>query len=67
MSGSKKDSQTKSETSPEKEVEVLYQKLGGRWFAFSVVNDEVYVGQVEEGEDFHTPGADIEQPPEQGA
>ncbi|MBL7715611.1 MAG: hypothetical protein JNL01_09100 [Bdellovibrionales bacterium] len=27
-------------------VEVLYQKLGDRWFAFSVVNDEVFVGSL---------------------
>ena len=27
-------------------VEVLYQKLGDRWFAFSLVGDEVYFGSV---------------------
>jgi hypothetical protein len=27
-------------------VEVLYQKLGDRWFAFSVVDEEVFVGSV---------------------
>ncbi len=27
-------------------VEVLYQKMGDRWFAFSVVDDEVFVGSV---------------------
>ena len=27
-------------------VEVLYQKMGNRWFAFSLVGDEVYVGSI---------------------
>ena len=27
-------------------VEVLYQKLGDRWFAFSLVDDEVFVGTL---------------------
>jgi hypothetical protein len=28
------------------EVEVLYQKMGDRWYAFSLVDDEVYIGPV---------------------
>lgn len=28
------------------EAQVLYQKLGNRWYAFSLVNDEVFVGAV---------------------
>ncbi len=31
-------------------VEVLYQKLGDRWFAFSLINDEVFVGSITQGE-----------------
>ncbi len=27
-------------------VEVLYQKMGDRWFAFSLVGDEVFVGSI---------------------
>ncbi len=27
-------------------VEVLYQKMGERWFAFSVIEDEVFVGSI---------------------
>jgi hypothetical protein len=27
-------------------VEVLYQKMGDRWFAFSLINDEVFVGSI---------------------
>ncbi|MBC7692207.1 MAG: hypothetical protein H7222_10590 [Methylotenera sp.] len=27
-------------------VEVLYQKMGDRWFAFSMINDEVFVGSI---------------------
>lgn len=32
------------------EVEVLYQKLGDRWFAFSLINDEVFVGSITQEE-----------------
>lgn len=31
-------------------VEVLYQKMGDRWFAFSLVGDEVYVGSITQAE-----------------
>lgn len=27
-------------------VEVLYQKMGDRWFAFSLVDGEVFVGSI---------------------
>ncbi len=27
-------------------VEVLYQKMGDRWFAFSLIDDEVFVGSL---------------------
>lgn len=27
-------------------VEVLYQKMGDRWFAFSLINNEVFVGSI---------------------
>ena len=27
-------------------VEVLYQKMGDRWFAFSLIDDEVFVGSI---------------------
>jgi hypothetical protein len=33
-----------------KEVDVLYQKMGDRWFAFSLINDEVFVGSIEQSE-----------------
>ncbi len=33
-------------TKTEQEVEVLYQKLGDQWFAFSIVNDEVFMSPV---------------------
>jgi hypothetical protein len=35
---------------PEQLVEVLYQKLGGRWFAFSLINDEVFFGSIREAD-----------------
>ena len=31
-------------------VEVLYQKMGDRWFAFSLIGDEVFVGSVSQSE-----------------
>lgn len=31
-------------------VEVLYQKMGDRWFAFSLVNEEVFVGSISQEE-----------------
>lgn len=39
-------------TSPQKErnVEVLYQKMGNRWFAFSIVGGEVFVGSITQEE-----------------
>lgn len=27
-------------------VEVLYQKMGNRWFAFSLIDEEVFVGSI---------------------
>lgn len=38
-------------------VEVLYQRLGNKWFAFSLIDDEVFVGSVPE-EAIHAPAAD---------
>jgi hypothetical protein len=32
------------------DVEVLYQKMGNRWFAFSIVNDEVFMGSITQEE-----------------
>ena len=30
----------------DKEVDVLYQKLGERWYAFSLIDEEVFAGEV---------------------
>lgn len=32
------------------EVEVLYQKIANRWYAFSIVNNEVFLGSLTEQE-----------------
>ncbi len=32
----------------EQDVDVLYQKLGDRWFAFSIINDEVFMAPIPE-------------------
>lgn len=42
----KKNSKKTNNKVTEKEVEVLYQKLAGTWFAFSMIDDEVYVAPV---------------------
>jgi hypothetical protein len=31
-------------------VEVLYQKMGDRWYAFSLVGDEMFMGSVTQAE-----------------
>ena len=30
----------------EQSVDVLYQKMGDQWFAFSLVGDEIFVGSI---------------------
>ncbi len=30
----------------ETEADVLYQKLGDRWYAFSLIDDEVFFGSI---------------------
>ncbi len=45
MKDAKIDSKNNKET-----VEVLYQKMGNRWFAFSLVNNEVFVGSITQQE-----------------
>ncbi len=37
-------------TKPESTVEVLYQKMGDRWFAFSLIEDQVFVGSISQDE-----------------
>lgn len=37
---------SQNQISSEVEVDVLYQKLGDRWYAFSIVNDEVFMSPV---------------------
>ena len=40
----------------ERDVEVLYQKMGDRWFAFSLIDDEVFVGSISQREIDDTDG-----------
>jgi hypothetical protein len=39
------DTNTKTQGSDET-IEVLYQRMGDRWFAFSCVGDDVWVGSI---------------------
>ena len=34
----------------EETAEVLYQKLGSRWYAFSLIDDELFVGSISDEE-----------------
>lgn len=31
-------------------VEVLYQKMGNKWYAFSLIEEEIYVGSLSQDE-----------------
>ena len=53
MKTTKSESQEQAQTQSkgaDAEVEVLYQKMGDRWFAFSLVDDEVFVGSITQEE-----------------
>jgi hypothetical protein len=41
-------SKTNTKNNIETEVEVLYQKLGNTWYAFSMVGDDVYSCPISE-------------------
>ena len=43
-----------------KTVDVLYQKMGDRWYAFSLVDEEVFVGSVSQAEINHAAATDAE-------
>jgi hypothetical protein len=47
-SANQKDS--KNQTQQTDTVEVLYQKMGDRWFAFSLIDDEVFMGSIPQSE-----------------
>ena len=49
MTASKsKKTQTNNTTNNDQYVDVLYQKLGENWFAFSLIDDEVFMSPVTE-------------------
>ncbi len=43
---SKSTNSNKASKLTEQDVDVLYQKLGDRWFAFSIINDEVFMAPI---------------------
>lgn len=55
----KKNTQSKKNApeNSQQEIEILYQKMGSRWFAFSLINGEVFVGSIspEELKERHLP------------
>jgi hypothetical protein len=51
MSNSNQGNKTQSQNvAADGTVEVLYQKMGDRWFAFSLVGDDVFVGSLTDEE-----------------
>jgi len=52
MANNSQQNVTKNEfnKSNDQTVEVLYQKLGNRWFAFSLIDEEVFVGSISQDE-----------------
>ncbi len=42
----KKEKNSISLKTDRKTVQVLYQKLGSKWFAFSVINNELFFGSL---------------------
>jgi hypothetical protein len=46
----KNNSEQQNHQAEEQTVPVLYQKMGDRWFAFSVLEDEVFVGSISQDE-----------------
>lgn len=52
--GTKKANRTQSnQTAADQKAptaEVLYQRMGNRWFAFSLIGDDVYVGSIPQDE-----------------
>jgi hypothetical protein len=48
--GEHPENEPNSEENSKSTVEVLYQKMGDRWFAFSLIDDEVFVGSIAQGE-----------------
>jgi hypothetical protein len=45
-STSKKSNTTTNNSADDQFVDVLYQKLGENWFAFSLIDDEVFMSPV---------------------
>lgn len=45
-----KMNKSQGKTGKEREVEVLYQRLGNRWFAFSLIDNEMFVGSIPQDE-----------------
>lgn len=41
---------THTRSEPEQVVDVLYQRMNGRWYAFSVIGEEVFVGSLTDDE-----------------
>lgn len=51
MSNANLNTKTQSQKSAtDGTVEVLYQKMGDRWFAFSLVGEDVFVGSLTDEE-----------------
>ncbi len=45
-----KPTPTQTQAQKDDTVEVLYQKMGDRWFAFSMIDDEIFMGSIPQSE-----------------
>jgi hypothetical protein len=45
-----RENKAKKKDAKEQTVDVLYQRLGDRWYAFSMIDDEVFVGSISQSE-----------------
>lgn len=56
---------TSAQAYDDQEVEVLYQRMGDRWYAFSLIDDEVFFGSISSEEiiaaDNAKPGTETNQ------
>jgi hypothetical protein len=50
MNMSNRNTQKNDSNNGNKNVEVLYQKMGNRWFAFSIVGGDVFTGSISQEE-----------------
>ena len=67
MAANSKNREISKNNAQEQEADVLYQKLGNTWFAFSIVEDEVFMSPITEEEIVAIKGGQNDAPFNQAA